>query len=257
MEENRENKGNANTETDVSKEDLNSKSETKMKDETENIKEQSDASQNNTGEADNGENAGGIDETAEEATTNDKTADGKSSDNAQNEQTAEKEAEIESGKDARKKFFGRKEPKKDKKDIAIEELTDKHQRLMAEFQNFRTRTEKEKSTMYEMGVKTTVEKILPVIDNFERGLSTMSDEDKAAPVGQGMEMIYKQFVSTLEEIGVKPIEAVGKEFDPNFHNAVMHVEDDKLDENVVAEEFQKGYMYHDSVIRHSMVKVAN
>lgn len=159
--------------------------------------------------------------------------------------------------ETKKKFFGRKESKKDKKDIALEELTDKHQRLMAEFQNFRSRTEKEKTAMYEVGAKNIIEKILPVVDNFERGISAMSDEDKESPIGQGMEKIYKQLITTLEEQGVKPIEAVGCDFDPNFHNAVMHVEDEELGENVVAEEFQKGYMYRDSVVRHSMVKVAN
>lgn len=160
------------------------------------------------------------------------------------------------GKEQKKKFFGRKE-KKDPKDEKIDELTDKNQRLMAEFQNFRTRSEKEKSAMYEVGAKSVIEKILPVVDNFERAFSTISDEDRESAVGQGLDMIYKQFKTLLSDLGVTEIEAVGKEFDPNLHNAVMHVEDEGAGENVVVEEFQKGYMYRDSVIRHSMVKVAN
>ena len=130
-------------------------------------------------------------------------------------------------------------------------------RQMAEFENFRKRSEKEKSTMYEMGARDIIERMLPVIDNFERGLATVPEDEKGSPIAQGMETIYKQFQKTLEEAGVKPIEAVGQEFDPNFHNAVMHVDDDSLGENIVAEELQKGYMYRESVVRHSMVKVAN
>ena len=159
------------------------------------------------------------------------------------------------GEKKEKKFFGKK--KKDKKDEKIEELTDKLTRQMAEFDNFRKRTEKEKSQMYEVGAKDIIEKILPVVDNFERGLGAVTEEEKENAFVQGMEKVYKQLMTTLEGIEVKPIEAVGKEFDPNFHNAVMHVEDENLGENIVAEEFQKGYMYRDSVVRHSMVKVAN
>ena len=128
---------------------------------------------------------------------------------------------------------------------------------MAEFDNFRKRTEKEKSQMYEIGAKDIIEKILPIVDNFERGLASMPEEEKATPFAEGMEKIYKQLMTTLESIDVKPIEAVGKEFNPDFHNAVMHVEDEELDENIIVEEFQKGYTYRDSVVRHSMVKVAN
>lgn len=128
---------------------------------------------------------------------------------------------------------------------------------MAEFENFRKRTEKEKSQMFDMGAKTIVEKVLPVIDNFERGLAAVPEDKKEDAFVVGMDKIYKQFLTTLEEVGVKPIEAVGQEFDPNFHNAVMHVEDEELGENIVAEELQKGYMYRDAVVRHSMVKVAN
>ena len=156
----------------------------------------------------------------------------------------------------KKKFFAKKE-KKDKKDEKIEELTDRLTRQMAEFDNFRKRTEREKSQMYEIGAKDIIEKILPVIDNFERGLVAVSEESKEDPFVEGMEKIYKQIMTTLEGVGVKPIEAVGQEFNPDFHNAVMHVEDEEAGENIITEEFQKGYMYHDSVVRHSMVKVAN
>ena len=155
-----------------------------------------------------------------------------------------------------KKFFGKKN-KKDKKDEKIEELTDKVVRQMAEFDNFRKRTEKEKSQMYEIGAKDIIEKILPVIDNFERGLSVVPEDKKEDSFVQGMEMIYKQLMTTLESAGVKAIEAVGQEFNPDFHNAVMHVEDDEVSENIVVEEFQKGYMYRETVVRYSMVKVAN
>lgn len=156
----------------------------------------------------------------------------------------------------KKKFFAKKE-KKDKKDEKIEELTDRLIRQMAEFDNFRKRTEREKSQMYEIGAKDIIEKILPVIDNFERGLAAVPEESKEDPFVEGMEKIYKQIMTTLEGVGVKPIEAVGQEFNPDFHNAVMHVEDEEAGENIITEEFQKGYMYHDSVVRHSMVKVAN
>ena len=176
------------------------------------------------------------------------------------EQTEASEPEADEGEEdpkaEKKKFFGKKN-KKDKKDEKIDELTDRLTRQMAEFDNFRKRTEKEKSQMYEIGAKDIIEKILPVVDNFERGLASMSEEDKATPFAEGMEKIYKQLMTTLESIGVKAIEAVGKEFNPDFHNAVMHVEDEEFGENIVAEEFQKGYTYRDSVVRHSMVKVAN
>ena len=166
------------------------------------------------------------------------------------------DAENGEPKEEKKKFFGKKN-KKDKKDEKIEELTDRLTRQMAEFDNFRKRTEKEKSQMYEIGAKDIIEKILPVVDNFERGLGSMSEEDKAAPFAEGMEKIYKQLMTTLDGIGVKPIEAVGQEFNPDFHNAVMHEESEDVGENIITEEFQKGYMYRDSVVRHSMVKVAN
>ena len=173
------------------------------------------------------------------------------------EQQEPEEETAEAEETAKKSFFKKKEKKKDKKDIQIEELTDRLKRTMAEFDNFRKRTEKEKSAMFDMGAKTIVEKILPIVDNFERGLAAVPEENKEDAFVDGMDKVYKQLMKTLEEAGVKPIEAVGKEFDPNFHNAVMHVEDEELGENIVAEEFQKGYMYRDSVVRHSMVKVAN
>lgn len=181
---------------------------------------------------------------------------------AEETETAEAEPKDEAKEDPReepkekKGFFGKKN-KKDKKDEQIDELTDRLKRQMAEFDNFRKRTEKEKSAMFEVGAKSVIEKMLPVIDNFERGLATLSDEEKEQPFAQGMDKIYRQLLASLEELGVKVIEAEGNEFDPAFHNAVMHVEDEKYGENVVAEELQKGYMYRDSVVRHSMVKVAN
>ena len=172
---------------------------------------------------------------------------------AENADAEASEADSEDP-DKKKSFFKKK---KDKKDEQIEELTDKVKRQMAEFDNFRKRTEKEKSQRYDMGAKTIVEKILPVIDNFERGLAAVPEDNKEDAFVVGMDKIYRQMLTVLEEAGVKPIEAVGAEFDPNFHNAVMHVEDETLGENVVAEELQKGYMYRDTVVRHSMVKVAN
>nr|WP_288556270.1 nucleotide exchange factor GrpE [uncultured Mediterraneibacter sp.] len=175
-------------------------------------------------------------------------------DAAPQEETSEEAKEPT--KEGSKKFFGKKN-KKDKKDEKIEELTDRLTRQMAEFDNFRKRSEKEKSQMYEIGAKDVIEKILPVVDNFERGLQGLTEEEKADPFVEGVDKIYKQLMTTLEGIGVKPIEAVGQEFDPDFHNAVMHVEDEAFGENTIAEEFQKGYTYRDSVVRHSMVKVAN
>lgn len=147
--------------------------------------------------------------------------------------------------------------KKDPKDAIIEDLQDKYRRQMAEFDNFRKRSEKEKSAMYEIGARDIIEKILPVVDNFERGLGSISEEEKGTPFADGIDKIYKQLTKTLEDIGVKPIEAVGKEFNPDFHNAVMHVDDEEAGESIIVEEFQKGYTYRDSVVRHSMVKVAN
>ena len=161
--------------------------------------------------------------------------------------------EVEETKE--KKLFGKK--KKDKKDEKIEELTDRVKRQMAEFDNFRKRTEKEKASMYEIGAREIIEKILPVVDNFERGLAAVPEEEKDSPFADGMTKIYKQMMTVFEEMGVKAIDAVGEEFNPDYHNAVMHVEDEEAGENVVVEEFQKGYLYKDHVVRHSMVKVAN
>ncbi|MGN0480826.1 MAG: nucleotide exchange factor GrpE [Lachnospiraceae bacterium] len=147
--------------------------------------------------------------------------------------------------------------KKDPKDQLIEELQDKNKRQMAEFVNFRNRTEKEMAARYEIGARDVVEKILPVVDNFERGFASLTEEELNQPFAAGMDKIFKQLLKTLEDMDVKAIEAVGQEFDPNLHNAVMHVEDESAGEGVIIEEFQKGYTYRGNVVRHSMVKVAN
>ena len=172
-------------------------------------------------------------------------------------ETEEVTEEVSEDSEEKKGIFGKKKEKKDKKDLKIEELEDKVKRQLAEFENFRNRTEKEKSRMYEFGARDVIEKMLPVVDNFERGLASIPEEEKGSPVASGMEMIYKQIMTTLEGLGVTPIDALNKPFDPNFHNAVMHVEDDGVEENTVVEEFQKGYIYKENVIRYSMVKVAN
>lgn len=167
----------------------------------------------------------------------------------------ETETAEESQEETQKKsIFGKKKDKKDKKDTKIEELTDRLQRTMAEFDNFRKRTEKEKASMYVIGAKEIIEKMLPVVDNFERGLANAPEGD---PFAEGIQMIYKQLMTTFDEMGVKVIETVGQQFDPNLHNAVMHVDDPEQEDNVIVEEFQKGYTYKDFVVRHSMVKVAN
>ena len=171
------------------------------------------------------------------------------------ETAEETEGSSKEDSDDNKKGFFKK--KKDKKDEKIEELNDKYTRLFAEFDNFRKRSEKEKTAMFEVGAKSIIEKILPIIDSFERGLATVPEEEKGSGFAEGMDKVYKQLVTSLEEAGVKQIEALGQEFDPNLHNAVMHIEDESFGENVVAEEFQKGYMYRENVVRHSMVKVAN
>ena len=184
--------------------------------------------------------------------------DKKTEENAEEVTEAEKtEQKPDNKTEEADKKNSKKKDKKDKKDQQIEELTDKYRRTMAEFDNFRKRTEKEKASMYEIGARDIIEKILPVVDNFERGLATIPEDEKNAPLAEGMDKIYKQLTKVLEDAGVKEIEACGAEFDPNFHNAVMHVEDDSLGENVVAEVLQKGYTYRDTVVRHSMVKVAN
>lgn len=190
------------------------------------------------------------------------TVEGTVEDNAEeienSEETAETEAEdAEAEAEPEKKGFFKKKEKKDKKDEQIEALTDQVKRTMAEFDNYRKRTDKEKAAMYEIGAKAVIEKMLPIVDNFERGLGVLTEEEKGSGFAEGMERIYKQLMTTMTEIGVEPIEAVGQPFDPNLHNAVMHVEDENLGENVVAQEFQKGYTYKGSVVRHSMVQVAN
>ena len=183
-----------------------------------------------------------VEESSETKTTEDKETVDEIVDKADDKESKEK-----------KGLFGKK--KKDNKlEQQIEELTDRLKRNMAEFDNFRKRTEKEKSSMYVIGARDIVEKILPVVDSFERGLAQAPEND---PFAEGMEKIYKQFSTTLEGLGVEPIEALGKEFDPDFHNAVMHVEDESVGENMVVEELQKGYTYKGFVVRHSMVKVAN
>ena len=168
---------------------------------------------------------------------------------------ADADAKADEKSDEKKGLFKKKKKKKDKKDEQIEELNDRLKRQMAEFENFRKRSEKEKSQMFDMGAKTIVEKILPVIDNFERGLAAVPDDKKDDPFITGMDKVYKQMLTELDAAGVKPIECVGQEFDPDFHNAVMQVENDELESGTVAQELQKGYMYKDSVVRHSMVSV--
>ena len=173
------------------------------------------------------------------------------------ETTKDSEVTAETAGEAEEKeaVFGKKKSSKLEEKIA--ELEDARMRQLAEFENFRKRSEKEKSQMFEVGAKSVVEKILPVIDNFERGLASMPEEEKGKPFADGIELVYKQMLGALDEIGVKPIEAVGQEFDPNFHNAVMTVESEDMESGTVAEELQKGYMYQDSVVRHSMVKVVS
>ena len=175
---------------------------------------------------------------------------------AQETQAQEQTVEETPAK-AEEKKEKKKSKKKDKKDEKIEELNDRLLRNMAEFENFRNRSEKEKAAKFDMGAKNVVEKVLPIVDNFERGLAAVPEEEQDNAFVKGMEAVYKQFTTVLEEIGVTPIEAVGKEFDPNLHNAVMHDEDETKEANIISEEFQKGYMYKDSVVRHSMVKVVN
>ena len=198
--------------------------------------------------------------TAEDtAEDTDREPEAETAEESSDESTDEEDTgDAEPGKEKGKGIFGKiRKEKKDPRDQKIEELTDRYTRLMAEFENFRKRTEKEKAAMFEVGAKSIVEKILPVVDNFERGLAAVPEAEKQDAFTEGMQKVYKQFITSLEEAGVTPIEAVGKEFDPELHNAVMHIEDENFGENTVAEEFQKGYRYRDSVVRHSMVKVAN
>lgn len=181
-----------------------------------------------------------------------------------NEEVKNAEETAEDIKDTETKEEASKETKEAAADDKIAELEasvadwkDKYQRLMAEFENARKRTAKEATQRYDMGAMGVLEKLLPVIDNFERGLEAVTEDEKDSAFVKGIEQIYKQFTAVMEDLGVTPMDAQGKEFDANLHNAVMHVEDDELGENIVAEELQKGYMYKENVLRHSMVKVAN
>lgn len=170
-------------------------------------------------------------------------------------EASEEEEEKEDKKLQKKK--AKAEKKQDALKEKVEELEDKVKRQMAEFDNFRKRSEKEKNAMFETGAKSVIEKILPVVDNFERGLATIPEEEKGSPFAEGMEMIYRQLIGELEKMEVKPIPAVGEEFDPALHNAVMQVESDEYESGVIAQELQKGYTYRDSVVRHSMVAVVS
>ena len=194
------------------------------------------ADEENTSEAENTEKEVAAENTAQAETSDEEADDADPAD-----------------KDEKKGLFKKK--KKDKKDEQIEELNDRLKRQMAEFENFRKRTEKEKTQMFDMGAKTIIEKILPVVDNFERGLAAVSEDQKDDPFITGMDKIYKQMMAELDAVGVKPIDCIGQEFDPDFHNAVMQVENDELESGTVAQELQKGYMYKDTVVRHSMVSV--
>ena len=194
------------------------------------------ADEENTSEAENKEKEAAAENTAKAETSDEEADDADPAD-----------------KDEKKGLFKKK--KKDKKDEQIEELNDRLKRQMAEFENFRKRTEKEKTQMFDMGAKTIIEKILPVVDNFERGLAAVSEDQKDDPFITGMDKIYKQMMAELDAVGVKPIDCIGQEFDPDFHNAVMQVENDELESGTVAQELQKGYMYKDTVVRHSMVSV--
>ena len=190
-------------------------------------------------------------EFTEETAQNESEGEKDPAETKEEQEAVSQDQETQDGGRDRKK----KKEKKDKRDERIAELEDRVKRQLAEFENFRNRSEKEKASMYELGAKSVIEKILPVIDNFERGLASISEEEQDSPVATGMQMIYKQLSTELENIGVKPIEAVGKEFDPNYHNAVMQMESDEYESGTVAQELQKGYLYHDTVIRHSMVGV--
>ena len=194
--------------------------------------------------------------TTEEAITEETTTEEnvESSESEEQDETVETDSEETKEEKPKKEGFFKK--KKDKKDEQIEELNDRVRRQMAEFDNFRKRSEKEKSMMFDMGAKNVIEKILPVVDNFERGFTTVEAADKDDAFVQGMQQVYKQLMTELEAIGVTPIEAVGQEFNPDFHNAVMQVECEEYESGIIAQEFMKGYMYKDSVVRHSMVSVA-
>ena len=199
-------------------------------------------------------------ETKEETKEENKEAAGnpeeESPESAEKEETAEA-GETAEGSGEESKEEAPESGRKDKMQEKLDELNDKVMRQMAEFDNFRRRSEKEKQAMFETGAKSVIEKLLPIVDNFERGLAAIPEEEAKTAFAEGMQKVYRQLMDELEKLEVKPIEAVGCEFDPNFHNAVMHVEDEEAGENVVVEELQKGYMYRENVVRHSMVKVAN
>ena len=193
----------------------------------------------------------------DEAEELENTAEDESEDDSQKMEEAEEESGEEDAVQEEKKGFFKKKDKKNKQEEKIAELTDRVQRQMAEFDNFRKRTEKEKAQMFEVGAKSVIEKILSVVDNFERGLSAVPEDQKEDPFVQGMDKIYKQLMTELEGLEVKPIEAIGAEFNPDFHNAVMQVESEEFETGIVAQELQKGYMYRDSVVRHIIVSVVH
>ena len=230
------------------------------------IQETTDQEQEPAGESVNTQEMGTQEEDTDQARC--EQAETEESGGADNESEDQEEADAEETETAKageetwaEKRAAKKKLKADKKQEAlkekIEELEDRVKRQMAEFENFRKRTDKEKTAMFETGARSVIEKILPVVDNFERGLATVPEEDKGTPFAEGMEMIYKQLLTELEKMEVKPIPAVGEEFDPNFHNAVMQVESEEFESGVIAQELQKGYTYRDSVVRHSMVAVVS
>lgn len=192
-------------------------------------------------------------ETAEAEENSEVTSEEKEAADDSEASDAQQTETKEESKDKKDGFFAKK--KKDKKDEQIEELNDKLRRQMAEFDNFRKRTEKEKSQMFDMGARTIIEKVLPIVDNFERGLAAVPEEQKEDAFVTGMDKVYKQLMQEFDSIGVKAIEAVGEEFNPELHNAVMQVESEEYESGFVAQELQKGYTYHDGVVRHSMVAV--
>ncbi len=212
------------------------------------------------------ENKKNFDESIVEETNSEGSAEEQQEEASEEAVTGKETGAAEAEDDKESNEAGGKTKKKSARALEIElkkseeklaDITDKYQRLMAEFENARKRNAKEQSRMYDIGAKEVLAKLLPVVDNFERGLDALSEEEKEGAFAQGIEKIYQQLMTVFDEIGVKAMDAAGKEFNPDFHNAVMHVEDEEFGENQVVEEFQKGYMYKDSVLRHSMVKVAN
>ncbi len=189
-------------------------------------------------------------------TANPETADAEAADSVKDAETETEKSDQADKKEKKKSFLGKdKKEKANKLQEKVDELEDRVKRQMAEFDNFRKRSEKEKSAMFETGAKSVVEKILPVVDNFERGLAGLSEEEIKQPFAEGMNMVYKQLMTELEKLEVKPIEAVGCEFNPELHNAVMQVESEEYESGIIAQELQRGYTYRDSVVRHSMVAV--